>query len=147
MAKNIRLSVKDGAVVADENGKPYNKGNFCAKDGEEVKWNGVPADGGHGYVVKFRADSSTGPYGWPFSDPPAPVTLELQVPVQGQPTRTVLREGEALWKYEVRYQGAATLDPMIIVREANRGRVTRLNVYAVGAITFLAGVAVGSLLF
>jgi hypothetical protein len=142
MAKNVHLKVRKGEVDAHVNWDDNDGGHFNAKPGSKVVWDGKYKKGDvvkGDFVVTFFDVSNDLKAGWPF-DGTEPADLKLIVKGDGSVTPgMVLKNSDALWKYEVAVTGTEAvvpLDPMIIVRDSNplQDAAALLIAFALGAL-------------
>lgn len=142
---NLNVDPDSNAVIANEGGKPTNKGNLCSQSGEELKWQGKYQDGAGNFLVTFK-NEGTGVYpDWPCTnrDPDDPSSKALHVPAKDGRVECNIMPG--LWKYSVAYDGSTgvtPLDPMIIVRDrGDAGSLLSTGTLMVALLSFVAGAA------
>jgi hypothetical protein len=140
----IRLSSKTATITAiavDEDANSSPKGHLVTRANRRIQWENDGKAGDPTFDVTF-VDEDTGAPGWPFSTPAQP---PLSVP-PGPPVVTRLQAGRrrADWKYKV-VSGAASLDPMIIIRSRGSAFNTAISLAVLGGL--VAGASIASLLF
>jgi hypothetical protein len=143
MKINLNVDTNSNKVIANEGGKPKNKGNLCAPEGEKLKWQGKHTAGSGEFVVTFEDDDPATSPDWPFVEPPTdPLKNELRIPATNGNEQRTIKPG--LWKYSVEYTGTTgvtPLDPMMIVRDSSNG----FMYFAGHVLAFAAGAVLAAM--